>query len=254
VAGYASVRASAGGQEIYFDVYVTPGQVAAYRIAPVGPVAPGAPITLSITPVDAYGNHFPTFPGGASSVQVAFTSSDPRAVLPGPIDLAYPPDPSTESYKPTVLVPGFVLNTTGPQTITLTEQDGSSITAAVTVAVTNVAPTQPSLSMPSQVRPNQTFTLGGSFSDSGGVDQIHHVHVTWADGSTSTLDLPAGTFTFSVDHVYTFSAPPTTLPVSVVVTDALGAASPTASRSIKVSAGLVAGYRIGRSSQARRSR
>ncbi|MCL4205693.1 MAG: VCBS repeat-containing protein, partial [Pirellulaceae bacterium] len=66
-----------------------------------------------------------------------------------------------------------------------------------------------------------TLTLSGTFADPGILD-THRVTVYWGDGSSSTVDLAAGIYEFSVDHQYPDNPPGTTVvdfPISVSVID-----------------------------------
>jgi len=65
-------------------LFVDPGPVAQYHLLAPSLVAPGQNFALTVTPEDQFGN--PTLNG---LVPVSFTSSDPRAVLPGTFDFGF---------------------------------------------------------------------------------------------------------------------------------------------------------------------
>ena len=63
---------------------VTAGEVADYLVQTPGTVSLGQAFDLLVTPVDAFGNVLPTFPGGATAVTLAFASDDPQAAPRAP--------------------------------------------------------------------------------------------------------------------------------------------------------------------------
>lgn len=72
---------------------------------------------------------------------------------------------------------------------------------------------------------NDTVTFAGSFTNDA---QEHSLVITWGDGSTETITIPQGTFTFSVDHTYlddTGNEPSDTVtyPLSFTLTDSSSA-------------------------------
>jgi hypothetical protein len=109
--------------------------------------------------------------------------------------------------------------------LTATDKDGGVGTAtAQTIAVTNVAPANVSLTLSAaSINEGQSVTLGGTFTDPGVLD-THVVVITWGDGSaTTTLNLAAGVLSFSgVNHTYQDNPagqPTGSFPISVTVTD-----------------------------------
>jgi hypothetical protein len=204
---------------IFFNLFVNPGPVGQYVLSAPSPVDPGASFSLTVTPQDQFGNETLN---GVSSVH--FTSSDPRANLPP--DFTFPSDTPTA----TVVIPGFTLNTSGTQTITLTDQSEIPITASIDVQVIDEPPQNLQLSLPggSTMQEGQTFTLQGTFTDPGGDDQIHQVTIAWGDGSTDTFAVAAGVFSFSRNHTFTEglpAGPSATVPIAVIVSDGTSSGS-----------------------------
>src|SRR5439155_1392496 len=80
-----------------------------------------------------------------------------------------------------------------------------------------------SLTSPTAINENDTYTLSGTFSDAGTLD-THTVVITWGNGEGSTtLSLAAGVTSFSASHQYLDDNPSgtssDTYPISVTVTD-----------------------------------
>ena len=77
----------------------------------------------------------------------------------------------------------------------------------------------------SDIVENDTVTFSGSFTNDS---QAHVLEITWGDGTTATVNIPQGTFTFSVDHTYlddTGNEPSTTVtyPFSFTLLDSSSA-------------------------------
>jgi hypothetical protein len=84
----------------------------------------------------------------------------------------------------------------------------------------------------------QAVSLGGALSDPGSADG-HQVVINWGDGSpATTLNLPAGVFTFNVSHAYSgpnpAAPPPGVFAVGVTVSDPTTGASSTAGTAVTV--------------------
>jgi PKD repeat protein len=114
--------------------------------------------------------------------------------------------------------------------LTLGDSAGHSVTAAASVAATNVAPAVGALTLtPSSVVDQQTLTVTGDFSDPGTQDTFT-LTVDWGDGMSSTQSLAAGTRSFSATHAYAVAGPVT---IKATVTDRdNGAASSSASLTV----------------------
>jgi hypothetical protein len=184
--------------EVLEDRLAPAGVVAHYDIAPVGPVNPGQMFSLQVTPVDANNNLGPTGLGS-----VSFTSSDLEAYLPGPFNISTAPT-ETGTYT----IPGFTLNTSGRQTITL-KDSVNHLSATIPVDVNLLPPTglELSINVPNEtyysspsVVFNQQFTLSGGFMDTANIP--HTVKIDWGAGPDTTINLPAGVFSFSTNHAY----------------------------------------------------
>jgi hypothetical protein len=95
----------------------------------------------------------------------------------------------------------------GPATstlsLTVTDSLGVSAKATYEVTINNVAPRiGGSLTLTaSAINENGSVTLSGSFTDPG-VQDTHKVTIDWRDGNRSTVNLQAGTLTFSVAHQF----------------------------------------------------
>ncbi len=107
----------------------------------------------------------------------------------------------------------------GNDSISVTVADDHATTAAVATPVTvnNVAPSNVSISLTAPtINENGSTTLNGSFTDPGTLD-THVVTINWGDGSPAqTVNLTAGTTTFSVPHQYLQDG---NYPISVTVAD-----------------------------------
>src|SRR5262249_17742247 len=112
------------GQDYSFDLFyaephtahaaltmtISRGPVAGYHVAQMPSPINGVPFPLQVQPVDQFGNPFPTNPG-----VVTFTSTDPNATLPASFNFSTATPDANGFYT----IPGFVLNTPGPQTIAI---------------------------------------------------------------------------------------------------------------------------------------
>ncbi|MEM6473579.1 MAG: cadherin domain-containing protein, partial [Planctomycetota bacterium] len=88
--------------------------------------------------------------------------------------------------------------------ITLTDDDGLSATAEVTVIVDNAAPTVAFTLTPTTGEEGGEVVLNATIADIG-EDDDHNVEITWGDGEVTTVSLPGRTF--SVPHVYADNDP-----------------------------------------------
>jgi hypothetical protein len=187
-------------------LFVVPGPVAGYVLGAPQNVSPGDSFSLSVTPVDQYGN--PTFNGLGT---LTFQSSDPQAVLPSPFTFS-----EGEANSPTVEITGLRLNTSGTQTVGLTDQNGVRPTpASVAVADLPARNLQLTRSGGATLAEGEPFTLSGTFADPSGPQEQHQVSVDWGDGTTTTFALAAGVSSFAVDHVYTQGLPSASITASV---------------------------------------
>jgi hypothetical protein len=102
-------------------------------------------------------------------------------------------------------------------TLTVTDLDGGSNSANETITVSNVAPGDLTLYVPSTtISEGGIITLSGSFTDPG--QDTHTVTIQWDDGSSDTLSLDAGVENFTAPaHWYTL---PAVYTISVTVPDA----------------------------------
>lgn len=84
--------------------------------------------------------------------------------------------------------------------LTLTDDDGGSVTSLPQILVHNVAPTIDSLNIDATVAEGATTLLTGTYSDPGTTD-THNLQIDWGDGTPlQTVAVSGGTF--SVSHVY----------------------------------------------------
>src|SRR5207244_94167 len=101
--------------------------------------------------------------------------------------------------------------------VTVTDKDGGSGQASTGVTVSNVAPSNVQLTLSAATsNENGSTTLSGTSTDPGTL-YTHTVVITWGDGSSDALNLPAAMLSFSnVNHQYLSTGNYT---VSVTVTD-----------------------------------
>jgi len=121
--------------------------------------------------------------------------------------------------------------------VSVTDQDGGSTSAQISVQVDNVAPSNLNLTLSAKtINEGSSTSLGGSFVDPGVLD-THTVAINWGDGGSSTVNLAAGVLTFSgVAHQYLDNpsgAPDGSYTISVTVTDKDGG-STSATTSVQV--------------------
>jgi hypothetical protein len=154
------------------------------------PVRTGAQASFTVTARDANGQTLTGYRG-----VVHFTSSDPRAQLPN--DYTFN---ATDMGMHTFMA---TLNTPGTQSITATDPtfgisgSQSNIVVATPPALTSVTRSAAVLNQ------GGTLTVSGAFAD-GATGLTHQIVVSWGDNTTNTtLNLAAGTFTFSTGHQYT---------------------------------------------------
>src|SRR4029077_10102109 len=100
---------------------VTPGQAASFDVTGPASVDPGVPFSITVTPVDKYGNV--TFYSGTLNL----STNDPHGSVPSSF-FAYGVDGS-------FTISGLKLNTPGSQTISLADQAQPSIKGSVSVPV-----------------------------------------------------------------------------------------------------------------------
>jgi hypothetical protein len=110
-----------------------------------------------------------------------------------------------------------------PIDLTLTDKDGGEATGHTTVTVNNVAPTLTHVMVTSPIDENGTATLTGTITDPGTRDTFR-LGINWHDGTTlQTVDLPAGSTSFSVTHQYLDDDPTDTpsddIPIDLTLTD-----------------------------------
>ena len=221
-------RAGADPNPVSLLFFVYTGPVSQYALLGPSEVVPGQAFSLTVTPEDSFGN-----PTRSNLGTVSFTSSDPRAVLPPPYTFPSGESsalPAVEGPPGSFAIPGFTLNTSGSQTITLTEQNANPHSASTTVAVADEPPQNLVLTLPdgSKVKEGQSFDLQAHFDNPGGAELTHQVTIDWGDGSTDTFGLAAGVTSFDLPHVYTRGLPvglSVSVPINVKVSDDAGSTS-----------------------------
>jgi hypothetical protein len=120
-------------------------------------------------------------------------------------------------------------NATDTVTATTTIES-TAVSGTASITVQNVAPTNVvQTGLPNPVDEGSTLGLGVTFQDPGTQD-LHTAVVDWGDGTSTTLDLPAGQSSFSTSHVYLdpgaipgHSATAATATITTTVTDDGGA-------------------------------
>src|SRR5205814_2372776 len=131
---------------------------------------------------------------------VSFTGSASGGVSPYSYVWSFGDGTSTSgTLNPTHTYPD---NGTFSVTLAVTDAAGTTSQSSTSVAVSNVAPSSPSLSLTATaINENGSTTLSGSFTDPGTADS-HTVTIVWGDGQSTTLTLAASTLTFSGSHQY----------------------------------------------------
>lgn len=85
-------------------------------------------------------------------------------------------------------------------TLTITDNLGATSSDALLATTVNVSPTLSVLPDPTTPE-DQVFVLSGTFIDPGLLD-AHQMVIVWQPGLSETLSLPAGIFSFSVEHIF----------------------------------------------------
>ena len=98
-------------------VAVLGGLVDHFQITTTSLATAGTPFSLTVRPLDIYGNIARDASGNYYMTTMSFTSTDPSATLPAPYTTV-PADFGTHTFR------GLVLNTPGTQTIRVSDQNG----------------------------------------------------------------------------------------------------------------------------------
>jgi hypothetical protein len=179
--------------------------------------------------------------GSAATLSGQFSTSDTGVAQLVTIVWGDGSAPTTLTLAPGVVTFGVshvfannlpVGNPSGLATIIVTVTDtvtNLGTTATRNLVVNNLPPTLSNVTIPPVSLGLRTF-LSGNISDPGPLDTFTLV-ISWGDGSSQTLSLPAGTKSFRVPHVYRTGG---TLPVVVTVFDDDNAKA-TASTTVHVS-------------------
>jgi hypothetical protein len=89
-------------------------------------------------------------------------------------------------------------------TLTVTDLEGGSSSDTLVVTVDNGAPAlviPPDESFEMEQIVGQPVTISGTFTDPGVLD-AHEVTITWDTGASASLNLNAGEYTFSFEHIF----------------------------------------------------
>jgi hypothetical protein len=173
-------------------IEVSPGATAGFLIGVPGSTAPGAPVSIIVKAVDAFGNATPTYLG-----TIHFTSSDPLAQLPA--DYHFVAGDTGEHTFTTL-----TLETPGPQAVNVADTFAAAVFGSAPVFVTSPGDRPAGLDLSlssSEIAAGDSVTLDGRLPFAF----VFPVAVTldWGDGSLpTTLTLPAGTTTLTATHVY----------------------------------------------------
>lgn len=112
--------------------------------------------------------------------------------------------------------------------ISLTDSSGLIDTDTITITVNNVAPTLASVVITPSINENGTATLSGDIVDPSSADTFS-LGVIWGDGNVNTINYPAGTTSFSLNHQYRDDNPSGTAAdeytISLTITDDDGGSS-----------------------------
>lgn len=98
-------------------VTVIGAAVDTYQVTTTSLATTGSPFSLTVRPIDVYGNTARDATGAYYANTMSFTSTDPAATLPPPYAVVAA-DFGTHTFR------GLVLNTPGPQTIRVRDQNG----------------------------------------------------------------------------------------------------------------------------------
>jgi fibronectin type 3 domain-containing protein len=178
-------------------ITVAPAAASSLRVSGFpSPNTAGVPGTVTVTALDAYGNVATSYTG-----TVAFTSSDPKALLPAPYTFTST-NKGVHTFHPT-------LRTAGTQSLTLTDTVTASITGAQTGIAVNPAAAKSFkvTGFPGSITAGTSATFTVTVRDVFGnivTGYVGTVHVTSSDGAAA---LPSDyTFTGNDAGVHTFSA------------------------------------------------
>jgi len=210
--GTASLSVFAAGMSpASVPVNVTPGVGAGFAVTTPTTTPAGSPFTFTLTSVDAFGNPTPSYLG-----TVAFTSSDPQAILPASYTFT-PADAGTHTFSAT-------FKTEGSQSVSVADTVTGSIGGVGPgVLVIPLAATTLSVSLPSAnpifagVAQPVTITARDQFGNIA----FGYRGTVFLIGSDSRSDLPAFyTFTAVDAGAHTLSTTfKTAGPQSITVND-----------------------------------
>jgi ELWxxDGT repeat protein len=203
---FSATLKTAGSQSITAKDTVVPGvagtqggitvkAAAASRLTVAGfptPVTAGVAGSLTVTAWDAYGNRATGYTG-----TVRFTSSDPRAVLPGKHTFTLA-DAGTHTFS-------AVLKTTGMQSLAVTDTASAAVAGTQSVTV-NPAASRLLLSAPASVNAGAKFSLTVTVVDAYGNVVTGYQGTLKFSSSDPTATLPRNyTFTAADPGVHTFT-------------------------------------------------
>jgi predicted outer membrane repeat protein len=169
-----SIKASAG------NITVNAAAVSQFLISTPAAATKGKAFTFTVTAADAYGNTVTGYVG-----TVHFTSTDAKALLPANYTFTSG-DKGVHTFKVTGNTGGAILNTSGPQAITATDINKSSVTGtSSTIQVT--AATQDEA-----IEPEEGTNPGRLFDVENTRDQLAALLAISTIGLTNINSEPAG--------------------------------------------------------------
>lgn len=196
----ATLVGEAGAVASQQTVTAVPGAVATAIISGFPSLTtPGIPAAFSVTLKDAFGNVATNFTG-----TVAFSTSDPQAVLPGVYTFTAS-DGGVHTFSAALATPGT-------QSITVAVQNGG---VQGTLANLSVVDPQVSITGLDTARAGETYTLTLSATNLG-TDAIVAWTISWGDG-TQTDVVPGSTTT--VTHVFTTNSDANGFSINVTAVD-----------------------------------
>ncbi len=159
------------------------------------------PPTIAVGPVSVSGL---TIEGSSVTAKAGFTPTGVTETYRCTVDYGDNlGTPAGTVFGNTCTGPKHALGRGGSSIVTISVY-GSAGTYGVsskTISVTNIGPTFGKVTIPPTVKLGMAVTVTGTFTDPG-ASETYQVTYTWDDGTTSSMQLAAGTRSFSASHTY----------------------------------------------------
>jgi uncharacterized repeat protein (TIGR01451 family) len=156
-------------------IQINPAAPKSYALLSVANVVAGAPLVVTVTTLDAYGNVETGYTG-----TIHFSSSDKAADLPDDYTFTGA-DNGQASF-------GAIFKTGGTQTLTVTDTDVSTVTSTTSVSVAAV--THFSISLPASITAGAPFTVTVKALDANGNVMTNYVGTIHFASSDKQATLP----------------------------------------------------------------